>query len=69
MNREPYKSHWSHGFNKNQENRGQSQTCLSYAEVHPVLRKAKTGIPLGLPQGEKKGGEEGGSRKVQQFKG
>ena len=20
MNREPYKSHWSHGFNKNQEN-------------------------------------------------
>ena len=34
-----------------------------------MLRKAKTGIPLGLPQGEKKGGEEGGSRKVQQFKG
>ena len=26
---------------KNSENRRQSQTCLSYAEVHPVLRKAK----------------------------
>ena len=31
---------------KNSENRRQSQTCLSYAEVHPVLRIAKNPASL-----------------------
>ena len=30
---------------KNSESRRQSQTCLSYAEAHPVLRKAKNHYP------------------------
>ena len=33
---------------KNSENRRQSQTCLSYAEVHPVLRIAKNNGSLNL---------------------
>ena len=34
---------------KNSESRRQSQTCLSYAEAHPVLRKAKTLLFSGMP--------------------
>jgi hypothetical protein len=33
---------WGFFSHKNQENRRQSQTCLSYAEVHPVFDKVKT---------------------------
>ena len=44
---------------KNSESRRQNQTCLSYAEAHPVLRKAKNRYPSNFNHLPPRGNEGG----------